>query len=171
MVNGCNGLLSASFGTHRLRQVTVAQTAGGVGDADFLEVTDGRLPDVLLIDSISAGNARYYYFPVVSEVVTSGQDDGPPFATSIVAWYKTGEVEPLRNLAIKGFVSVPDRLPADLGNRFATRGFSLTPSVTYLHLGERPLAWGWQLLMFSGGLLTSVLVALAAGRTSPPLIS
>ena len=48
MVNGCNGLLSASFGTHRLRQVTrLAQTAGGRRDADFLEVTDGRLPDVL----------------------------------------------------------------------------------------------------------------------------
>ena len=41
MVNGCNGLLSQFFGTHKLRTFS-AETAlrEGVGDADFVAFTD-----------------------------------------------------------------------------------------------------------------------------------
>lgn len=143
MISGCNGLLSSAFGTHRLRSLTAGQVAGGVGDADYLHITDGRIIDTLTWNIQGAAGDVHRFYPVFG----SGQR---PVA---IGWTKNDVSAPAA-AGVFGTVETPStdtRLPERWQAAFPNQA-----TYTFVHLSHRPLAWYWQLSLFLGGLLLAL---------------
>ncbi len=156
MITGCNSLLSQQFGTQRLRTIPIEEAGSGVGDADFIRLTGARLADSLQqYQMLQSGESSpvYHFWPIESV-------DGE-FYNIIAFWNseKAGCVDPINcpppTDRIEGLVGPPSEVPEPSSwVHVAAADFD---DLVYLQLGQAPLAWYWNLLLFVGG------IALAAG--------
>ena len=166
MINGCNSLISQQFGTHSLHTMRLDQLAtAGVGDADFLEITDVTVGDAL-INSPRKGwlDANYVFRPLLSSDQEEAWLAGETVTTMLIGWYNVDTTncvnrmwcQPPPMAEVSGLVSSPPEVkhPAD---DWAAERIQLEPEVVYLELGDRPLPWYWNLAMLLGGLGLAVI--------------
>ena len=147
MISGCNGLVSSTFGTHRLRQINLAETTTGVGDADFLRITDGRLSDTVLAQVTGDDGKRYYFVAVEDE---KGGLPQLPVAFYPVAWSTT----PLTIHSSAPITGTVENPPGRVRERLRQQAaLPAARAYVYLRLDRRPLPWYWQAALFVGGLL------------------
>ena len=147
MISGCNGLVSSTFGTHRLRELTFAEASRGVGDADYVRITDARLSDTVLARITGEADKRYYF---VAVQVDSNRPLQAVGAYQPVAWSTTAfPTHP--SATVTGTVESPPTVVRES----LVRQAALPPARTYvyLHVDRQPLAWYWQAALFVGGLL------------------
>ena len=140
-ITGCNNLISQRFGTHRLRVLSATElAAGGVGDADFLEVTDAELGPGVVRRLLHEGRQDYAIErPLVRRSAPA------PAPRLLTAWW------PCRGTHCAAASLPPGGATALRGMVTAPRG-SRGGAATYLKLGDAPLAWYWNLLLLLGGL-------------------
>ncbi|MBB4077908.1 hypothetical protein GGR28_000509 [Lewinella aquimaris] len=144
MIGGCNGLVSSQFGTYRLRVIPVEAARKGVGDADYVRITGTGVSEVAQ-GFLSSNGVKLRLF--VAQPVTDA-----PLETHLIFWTESGAtVSPVDTADLSGTVERPPSLPK-LTAALNDAGVTLREPVTYVHLGERPLSWPWQLLMFLGGI-------------------
>lgn len=161
MITGCNSLISQNFGTHRLRTVDVtAAASGGLGDADFVELDNAVLGAAMIVGPALRSNDKDYVLrPILTESQSQAWAAGETVTTNLVAWTETTDpacIEapgclPGPQTPVRGLLSVPTwrKNPVE---QWQTQRVNLPPEVNYLQLGEKPMAWYWNLLLFLGGL-------------------
>ncbi|CAH1000287.1 hypothetical protein LEM8419_01438 [Neolewinella maritima] len=155
MINGCNGLLTGTFGTQKLRSLTLAEATTGVGDADFVQITDAE-PGALPM-TVQSGSQQVLMYPLVASGTSAAAVRSNPVTVSVIAWVAVDDgTPPAIDQEVRGFIETPkgvgDRIP-----NWATQGIALHSPVTYLHMGERPADRRWLLLMLIGGAALAIL--------------
>jgi hypothetical protein len=160
-INGCNGLLSQFFGTHKL-QTYHAETAlrEGVGDADFVSLTDGFTTGRFVVGpALHETDKDILLYPIFSAAQADSLEQGQSVTAGIIGWetnYDPPCIERADCVAagsrtLTGLVREPNprkNRVADLGSeqvRIAGRPL-------FMEIDREPLAWYWNLLMFAGGI-------------------
>ena len=147
MISGCNGLVSSTFGTHRLREFSVAAASGGVGDTDYVRLTDGTFSEGQFAP-VTDNGAKPYYFATVEPVNDQADSVTLPFRP--VVWSN----QPLPTDRMTPITATVERPPAAVREGLARQAaLPAGQAYLYLHLDRRPLAWYWQASLFLGGLL------------------
>lgn len=166
MINGCNSLISQQFGTHRLRTLSFREVVErGVGDADFIEINDVLVGEALVNSPRSSWlDANYVFRPVLTPEQDKAWRSGATVTTQVIAWYNVDTTDCLNRAwcqppaipAVRGLVSLPpeDKHPRE---KWAAERIALPKNPVYLKLGDRPLAWYWNLAMLLGGLLLAAI--------------
>ncbi|MEM6770858.1 MAG: hypothetical protein AAF597_09765 [Bacteroidota bacterium] len=166
MINGCNSLISQQFGTHSLHTMQLEQVVNsGVGDADFLEIPDARVGEAL-VSSPREGwlDANYVFRPLLTNAQTDAWRNGQVVTAQVIAWYNVDTTncanrawcQPPTLATVAGLVAEPPANKHPTADWEAER-IALAPEITYLKLGDKPMVWYWNLLMFLGGLLLAAL--------------
>ncbi len=161
MITGCNSLISQNFGTHRLRTVDIAvAAAGGLGDADYVELNNAVLGTAMIVGpALRATDKDYVLRPILTEEQAASWEGGQTITTNLVAWTET-EVPacttppgcpPPAAAPVRGLLSEPTwrKNPTEA---WAGQRIALADETSYLQLGEKPMAWYWNLLLFFGGI-------------------
>ncbi len=166
MITGCNSLISQNFGTHRLRTVTVkAAASGGLGDADYVELENAVIGAAMIVGpALRSTDKDYILRPILTQEEATAWANGQVITTNLIAWSETDNpactqapgCPPGADEPVRGLLSAPTwrKNPTEL---WMGQRISLAEDVTYLQLGERPMAWYWNLLLFLGGLVLAVL--------------
>lgn len=162
MITGCNSLVSQQFGTHHLRTIPATEaTVTGIGDADFLEVTDLDFgPPQLSAPADDLKDGLYVYRPLLNAEQLAAWKGGAVVPVSLVGWFKSTDpacTEPTPCLPhtgkqIIGLVNEPADRKNPVGE-WAGQRIILAEPVVYLELGQEPMAWYWNLGMFLAGAL------------------
>ena len=147
MISGCNGLISTTFGTHRLRTFSIAEASRGVGDADYVQLTDARIADSMMTIVETEAKDTYYFAPVVDarDLVFAEKSRFVP-----IVWSETHPF-PTELSGVTGTVEQPPvdvLLPAAFSDEAQAKKVLLP-----IHLNHRPLPWYWQATLFVCGLL------------------
>lgn len=160
MITGCNGLVSQNFGTHRLRTVDVETAVSeGLGDADFVELTGAVVgAPTITGPALRSLDNDYLLRPVFTPDQQRDWASGRTVTANLVAWYESERLDgvdlPRCNApdycGLRGLVSEPTDKKNPV-KQWTTQRIALAPDVTYLQLGEQPMAWYWNLLLFLGG--------------------
>lgn len=165
MITGCNNLISQNFGTHNLRTVDLKDALSeGLGDADYVEITEGELGQAFLVGpSLRATDKDYVLRPIMTRQQAANWYSGATEKISLIGWYENTDpacvtpsgCPPDKTLPIRGLVGAPadKKNPVDL---WSTQRIKLNDQVTYLQLYKEPMAWHWNLVMFFGGLLLAI---------------
>jgi len=176
MITGCNSLVSQHFGTHALRIIPAAgATAEGIGDADFVKIR-GVAPGQpqLTVPADDGRNSRYVFRPLLTPAQQTRWENGSGLSTNLIGWFKTTGTScgggkaclPHTGAEVLGLISKPAAKYNPSG-KWAEHGVTLTGPVVYLQLGQKPLAWYWNLLLFVGGALLAFLPeAIRSRRTA-----
>ncbi|WP_116124414.1 hypothetical protein [Lewinella sp. IMCC34183] len=152
MITGCNGLLSLRFGTHRLRNFTLVEAEGGVGDADYLQLTGARADPAARHTDTRAAYPPINLWPVLTPTDIGDFRKGVLTTGHVVAWWQGDGPDALPEV-IRGTVERPGiAVPPTFGDGRLV----LEPPVTYLHLNNEPTPWYWQLTLFVGGLVLAI---------------
>lgn len=166
MITGCNGLVSQNFGTHRLRTVPAATAiADGLGDADFVELTEAIVGEPEIIGpALRSSDKDYVLRPVFTPAQQQAWASGQTVTASIIAWTEStgsnGKDYPYCTApdycGMRGLLSVPtdQKNPVE---QWTGQRITLSPDVIYFQLGEQPMAWYWNLLLFVGGGLLAMI--------------
>ena len=166
-INGCNGLISSHFGTHRLRTVGAEELAtDGFGDADYLEITD------VIIGEAEVVNAPGMFFapgtiqrPLFTKEQSRQFADGASVVPLAILWTKNNApAASPENLflpagtvtTIRGLVAKPP-ITTDNATSWAADRISIDEPTPYLAYNQAPMAWYWNLLMLLGGLALAML--------------
>lgn len=166
-INGCNGLISSQFGTHRLRTHTADQLSNeGLGDADYLELTGVLVAPVQLFNPpghfFSSGTIQK---PLFTKEQLSAYELGDTVAPLVILWtpISAPAASPPNLLpattsdtSIRGLVAEP---PLTIGNsrEWALDRIKINDQTIYLANNQAPMAWYWNLLLFLGGLTLAIL--------------
>lgn len=161
MITGCNSLVSQNFGTHRLRTIDVAEAdAQSIGEADFVEVAGA------IIGSASVGDSKADAWdkwtvsrPILSPDQHKAWEGGATVETSLIAWFKSVnsgcsddlDCLPYTGQRAIGLIGLPED-PAFLASQYVDERIKLKEPLVYLQLGEKPMAWYWNLLIFATGI-------------------
>ncbi len=166
MITGCNSLVSQNFGTHALRAIPASEaTVAGIGDADFVEINGVDFaPPQLTRPADNPKNGRYVLRPLLTAAQIELWNGGATVATSLVGWFKSTDPAcagrepclPYTGTQIIGLVNEPAVNKNPVGEWPAQR-INLVEPVVYLEVGQAPLAWHWNLLMFLGGAVLAFL--------------
>lgn len=164
MVNGCNGLISQNFGTHKLRKISLeAVIADGLGDADYVEVKNAVLiEDYLVGPAIRASDMDYHLHPILTTEEAAKLTASQTATATMVGWYmipyadcvKNGDCS-VKGAALRGLVTAPT-VKKNPKEKWAEKNIQLTDDVIYLQLWKAPLAWYWNALLFFGGIGLSI---------------
>jgi len=160
MITGCNSLVSQNFGTHALRIIPAAEaTVAGIGDADYVEIETVSFGQPQLTAAANnPKNGNYVLRPLLTTAQRQAWEDGTTVSTNLVGWFKSTDpacagIEPClpyTGTKIIGLVNEPaaDKNPL---SEWPAQRISLVEPVVYLEIGQGPMAWYWNLLMFLGG--------------------
>jgi hypothetical protein len=161
MINGCNGLLSQFFGTHKLRTLS-AETAlrEGVGDADYVALTDSyRNGKFVVGPALHAKDKDILLYPLLSTAQHDSLQRGQAITAGIVAWgtnydppcITRNDCIPAGNLRATGLIREPN---PQKNTAFALTNdqIRLREQPIFMEIDRQPLAWYWNLLMFAGGI-------------------
>ena len=161
MITGCNGLVSQQFGTHRLRTVPLTEAmVEGLGDADFVELTGAVLGEAQIVGpALRASDTDYLLRPILTPEQAGRWAAGETVETRFVGWRETDNAgstsapacPPPDFCALRGLVSTPTDRKNPV-NDWPAQRIKLATDITYLQLGEAPMAWYWNLALFFGGL-------------------
>ncbi|PHI21036.1 hypothetical protein CEQ90_04970 [Lewinellaceae bacterium SD302] len=167
MINGCNGLISQNFGTHKLRTVALQTVLdSGMGDADFVRLEEAELTDNYLIgEALTDDDEDYHLHAILTPEQAAAYTAGEKVTAGMVGWYKIPYEDCVKNgdcqYGNQGFVEGLITEPTDRKNpveSWPRHNIELAEEVIYLQLWKAPLAWYWNLLMFLGGLGVAMLV-------------
>lgn len=159
MINGCNGLVSSQFGTHKLRTFTTEEALRGMGDADFVHLTDAVVGESFIVGpALRVGDTDYILRPLFSPAQAAAHQRGEKVSTGLIGWYETRDpactevpVCPPPAAGIRGLLSKPTERKNPV-EKWTDQRIELSEEVRYLQIGEQPLAWYWNLLFFVGGI-------------------
>ncbi|OAV45228.1 hypothetical protein [Lewinella sp. 4G2] len=164
MINGCNGLVSSRFGTHSLRTLDLATLANdGLGDADYIAVTNAYLGSAKL----ATESGGFWAAPTIQRPLLTGEQTeavarGETATPVLIAWSDYPAPATAQNARevlvqtkdFKGLVATPAITnPA----HWEENGVLVDEETRYLKIGEEPMAWYWNLLLFLGGLTLAAL--------------
>jgi hypothetical protein len=167
MITGCNSLVSQHFGTHSLHELTAAEaTAEGVGDADYVLVS-GLVPsDYVICLPVSGWLGDYYAIsrPLLTPAQVAASVAGETIEVSIIGWFKSeyASCDVILNDPSMfekrhiGLINAPN-VVVGVEENLSSNNFKLREPVIYLQLGEKPLAWYWNLALMAGGILLALL--------------
>ncbi len=156
MVNGCNGLLSGQLGTQKLRVLSLAELSAGVGDVDYLQLTQAVVAPVKLSFQANQRARTQVQWPLLSPRELQRYQNGQTVTALAVGWVEAdGSVDPHPPGLLRGFVSEPKMTTANI-NAWRAHRIELGDATLYLHLGEKPLAWYYHLLLGISGLLLAL---------------
>lgn len=169
MINGCNSLISQHFGTHKLRvmDATTLQKEG-LGDADFIRLEGAQLgEDYLVGPKLNERGKDYHLHPVFTPAMAAAHAAGDVVEPLGIAWFKipypdcvkNGDCLPAMEGGLQGLIANPGKKQHPM-EAWASKRIRLPKQVIYIQLGEHPLAWYWNLLLFLGG------ISLALGTES-----
>ena len=161
MINGCNGLLSQFFGTHKLRTLS-ADTAlrEGVGDADYLAFAEGyRTGDFVVGPALHETDKDILLYPIFSSAQADSLERGKTVTAGIVAWgtnydppcIDRGDCIAPGALTATGLIREPNPRK-DESAALVNERVRLAERPIFLEIDRKPLAWYWNLLMFAGGI-------------------
>lgn len=166
MINGCNGLISQQFGTHKLRTASIEDVVfDGIGDADFIEITGGKFCVVSVTQRSNLFKTHgYVQRPVLTATQLAEWTAGETVTVHLIAYSETSPPAAAQNStddfsnppSIKGIISEP-AAGVEPENLWQDNRIVIAGDVDYLHLGRTPRAWHWNLLMFLGGLLLAAI--------------
>lgn len=169
MINGCNSLISQHFGTHKLRVIDAATLeVNGLGDADFIRLEGAELGTNYIVGpKLNERGKDYHLHPVFTPAMAAAYAAGETVEPLAIAWFKipypdcvkNGDCIPEMDAGLQGLVANPGKKQHPM-EAWAAQRIRLAPKVVYIQLGERPLAWYWNLLLFLGG------ISLALGTES-----
>ena len=162
MINGCNGLVSGGFGTHKLRSISLNQIeTEGLRDADYISIPGGVIgpAEQETMPGMFAAPGSLQR-PILSPAQLAAYQAGDTVTAYIIAWAKFN-LEPASAQNAKlfldtvtnltGLVSIP---PATVkANYWAVQKIDLADDPKYIQIGEKPMDWYWNLALFLGGLL------------------
>lgn len=161
MINGCNGLISQNFGTHKLRTLKLETVLEeGLGDADFVRLEDAVLTENYLIgEALKASDEDYHLHAILTPQQQAAYKAGNKVTAGMIGWFKIPYADCVKNgdcqAASKGYLQGLITTPTPKKNPFASwsrHNVELAEDVIYLQLWKAPLAWYWNLLMFLGGI-------------------
>jgi hypothetical protein len=161
MITGCNSLVSQNFGTHRLRTIDVAEAdAQAIGETDFVEVAGAVIGKVAVGDGKADAWGKWGVSrPLLSPDQHKAWENGATVETSLIGWFKSEYSRCSDNLKCLPFTGKraigligPPVDPATLTGQYLGTRIKLKEPLVYLHLGEKPMAWHWNLLFFLGGI-------------------
>lgn len=166
MITGCNSLVSQTFGTHSLHELSAAEaTAEGVGDADYVSVK-GLVPaEYAICLPVSGWLGNYYAIsrPLLTPAQAKASSEGKTVEVSIIGWFKSEHEscdlileDPTAEVEHIGLVNPPN-VAADVLKKLSSKNFKLRKPVVYLQLAEKPMAWYWNLILMISGILLAVL--------------
>lgn len=165
MINGCNSLISQFAGTHALRTFSVEEaTADGIGDADFIELTDAWRPGKWVVGpALHKKDRDILLYPILSGDQYAAHQRGETVRPAFIAWGKNydppclerGDCIPDGAFSARGLVREPNP-EKDKSPELSQYGFELPEKVYYLEVDREPLAWYWNLLMFVGGIAMAI---------------
>lgn len=161
MITGCNNLVSQNFGTHRLRTIEVsAANAQSIGEADFVEVAGAVIGKVAVGDGKADAWEKWAVSrPILSPEQEKAWEGGATVTTSLIGWFKSDDSQcsskldclPHTGQRAIGLVGPPDN-PVTLTGQYIDHRIQLKEPLVYLQLGEEPMGWHWNLLIFAGGI-------------------
>ncbi|TXF91646.1 hypothetical protein FUA23_00240 [Neolewinella aurantiaca] len=178
MITGCNSLVSQNFGTHRLRTLDVTEAdAQAIGEADFIEVAGAVMAKVAVTTSKKDfwGNTTVCR-PLLSPGQQQSLNAGTAIETQLVVCFKTEDPAchedpaclPYSGTRAIGLVGEPQDAEQLLA-QLAQHQIRLKSPVVFLQLGEKPMAWYWNLLIFVGGIcLAFIPEAIRHNRKASP---
>ena len=153
-INSCNSLISVKFGTHKLRSTTMAEIEqNGLGDADFVEITDAHLPGKFIhAPGTKKEDGGLIIYPILSESQFQEFEAGKKAKTPVMAWTDTFEWDCLKekNCAPKGKTNLKGVIRAifpekDKSSEFSNE-FQLASPPVFMEVGRAPTAWYIHLL-------------------------
>ncbi len=162
MITGCNNLVSQNFGTHRLRTIDVEDAdAQAIGEADYVEVAGAMIGSA----SVTTGKVDYWgkttiCRPILKPREQGGLVKGTSLKVALIGCFKTENPAcfsdpaclPYTGQQVIGLVGAPGEVEI-LAPQWRKHSIEPTADVTYIQLGEKPMAWHWNLLFFVGGIL------------------
>ena len=163
-INSCNSVISLQFGTHKLRSITVAEIEnGGLGDADFIEITDAHLSgEFIHAKGTKKEDGGLIIYPILNEQALAGFEKGKKAKTAIFAWtdifvwecLEEKSCAPKGKTTVKGVIRTiyPEK---DKSSDFATQ-FEFTDTAIFLEAGREPTPWYQHILVMiltAGGIL------------------
>ena len=171
MITGCNSLVSQQFGTHRLRTLPAGgATATDVGEADFVRIT-GVNPAGPTLGGGDADRWGDYvrFVPLLTPAQEAERRANGRVTTGLVGWFKTTDPARQRpaaaaeSSAVTGLVNPPAARYVSTVD-WSAAGVSLAEPVVYVQIGERPLAWYYNLLLMLVGVLLAVVPEFLGAR-------
>lgn len=161
MITGCNSLVSQNFGTHRLRTLDVTEaSARSIGDADFVEIAGAVIGDVAVTTpQRDLWGKTVVCRPILSPEQQSAWKNGSTVATQLFGCFKTEDPTcytapaclPHTGERVIGLVADPTDAEA-LAAQWGQHRIKPKEKPVYLQLGEKPVVWYWNLLLFVGGI-------------------
>lgn len=163
MITGCNSLISQQFGTHALHVLEAeAATPEGVGDADFVELRGLKAAGLshLITDGSWMGERCIVSRPLFAQ--QKGTNKELPRA-SVIAWMKVEGVDCAQldgdpfptTMTYRGVVGAPATETAI--SDYWAKQLTDSKAVVFVHLGQEPMAWYWNLLLLVAGVLLAVI--------------
>lgn len=158
-INSCNSVVSLNFGTHKLRSFTMAEIeATGLGDADFVEITDAQLSgDFIHAPGTKEKDGGLVLYPVLSKKGLEAYEKGEKPMAPIVAWTDSFIWECLEanNCAPKGETTIKGviRKMEPEKDKSQSLKVQLPELPVYLEVGRVPTPWYWHalLMLVAGG--------------------
>ena len=160
-ISGCNSLVSQFFGTHKLRTFTAEQVLQqGVGDADYIEITDAWLTgDYMVVPPRNKADRAVLIYPVVSASQLAAIDSGKVVEPLAIAWTRNFDIScdtdqrciTRQQLRLEGVVRDMNK-SKNKAHLLPAEHYRLPALPLYLESGRAPIAWYWNLLMMVGGL-------------------
>lgn len=160
-ITGCNSLISQFFGTHKLRTFSAEEVvAKGIGDSDFVEITDAwQTGDYLIVPPRTSADRALLIYPVVTEAQLALIDSGAVVEPMLIAWTRDFDAScdndqlciDRKKLNLKGVIREmnPSKNRANL---LPAEHYRLPQLPLYVEAGREPIAWYWNLLMMLGGI-------------------
>lgn len=166
-INSCNSLISTQIGTHKLRAYDMATVmSSGVGDADFLEISDATLTGefVHVPNAEDATKNGIILYPVLTPAQIDAQKAGQRVQPAILAWteyFDPGCVArkdcvPTGQHTLRGVTSRPKK--AQDRRDELTGQYDWPDNVIYLEVGRAPMAWHWHLIIMVLTLVTGLIL-------------
>lgn len=162
MINGCNGLISGAFGTHRLRNLSIQEIEqNDLGDADFVGISGGQLLEAhVSIEDVNWWGQncvlQAYLTPAQFKALAAGDRASPAIIayhlTSLPAAAPENVVAKSNREELQGLIGPP---PADaiVLKQWSELNLDIPENVRYLHLGQEPMKWYYNICFFLGGLV------------------
>lgn len=160
MITGCNSLISQYFGTHKLRRVSLETIQEeGLGDADFIELSDASLGEAYIVGkALRADDEDYHLYPILTDAQVAAHHSGERVVVNMIGWFKLPYADCVNNgdcmpakAQLQGLVTKPTDKKNPVAD-WEMYNLELAENVYYLQLWKEPLAWYWNLLLFVGGL-------------------
>jgi hypothetical protein len=161
MITGCNSLVSQNFGTHRLRTLDISEaSAQAIGEADFVEVAGAMIGEVAVTTpKQDLWGKTIVCRPILSPEQQRAWKSGSTVETQLFGCFKTEDPTchtdpnclPYTGQQTIGLITEPDEAEA-IAAQWGQHRIKLKEKVVYLQLGEKPMAWHWNLLLFIGGI-------------------